>query len=258
MEVSSSRTAFSIITQGIVLDVSGAVPIVTGASSGIGLATTRLLASRGAYVALVARSADALAQSAQELPEALVVPTDVRDPDAMCQMVSTVKDHCGRIDILINNAGQGMHVPGEQASLADYRSLLELNVVGLLATMQAVIPIMRAQGGGQMINISSGTSKIIWPNLGPYASTKYALNALTLTARLELAPDNIRVGVVYPGITATNLMRNAVASDAPQPASRRDAMPMDTPESVAAKILTPVESEAAKIYADSSAQKTEG
>ncbi len=238
------------------MDIAGAVTIVSGASSGIGLATARLFASHGARVALVARSADTLTQLAKELPDALAVPTDMRDPDAIRQMVATVKDHYGRIDILINNAGQGMHVPIEQTNLADYRSLLELNVVGVLAAMQAVIPTMRVQGGGQIVNVSSGTSKMILPHVGPYASTKYALNALTLTARLELAPDNIRVGVVYPGITATNFMRNAVASDASQASSRRDAMPMDTPEAVAAKILLAVETEAAETYADSIAPKS--
>src|SRR5205823_8513223 len=128
----------------------------------------------------------------------LPVPTDMRDNAAVQRLVDNVHEHYGRIDILVNNAGQGMHVPIEQADLDQYRSILELNVVSVLGAMQAVIPIMRRQGGGIIINVSSGTSKMVLPGVGPYSSTKYALNALTLTARLELAEDNIRVGVVYP------------------------------------------------------------
>lgn len=162
--------------------------------------------------------------------------------------LAAIHQHYGRIDVLINNAGQGMHVPVAQASVADYRTLLELNLVSVLVAMQAVIPYMRQQGGGVIVNISSGVSKRILPSVGPYASTKYALNALSLTARLELAPEHIRVGVVYPGITATDFMRNAVQAVVTTP---RQGAPVDTPEHVAEKVLEAVQSEAAETYADS-------
>ena len=236
------------------MDISRAVTIVTGASSGIGLATARLFTLQGARVVLVARSADILTQIAQDLPDSLVVPTDMRDIAAIRQMVATVQQHYGRIDILVNNAGQGMHVPIEHADIEMYRALLDLNVVGVLAAMQAVIPIMRAQGGGQIINISSGLSKRIVPNVGPYASTKYTLNALSLTARLELAPDNIRVGVVYPGITATNFSQNAIGGTHLS-AARQGNVNYDSAEVVAAKILTAVQTEEAETYADSIAPR---
>ncbi len=231
------------------MDINGKVAIVTGASGGIGLATARLFSQRGAKVALVARSADTLHRIATELPASFVVPTDMRDDAAIRQMVAQVHHHYGRIDILVNNAGQGMHVPLEQANIQLYRSLLELNVVGVLSVMQAVIPIMRLQGGGVIINISSGTSKMVLPNLGPYASTKYALNAITLTARLELAQDNIRVGLVYPGVTATDFVKNAAAGQ--ENMGRHRMMSVDPPEHVAEKILEAVQTEAAEVYADS-------
>jgi NADP-dependent 3-hydroxy acid dehydrogenase YdfG len=232
------------------MEVADKVVIITGASGGIGLATAQLFAQHGARVALVARSAERIQQLAVDLPAALAVPTDMRDTAAVRQMIAQVQQHYGRIDILVNNAGQGMHVPVAQADLDQYRDVFELNVVSVLNAMQTVIPIMRAQGGGVIINISSGLSKRIVPGVGPYASTKYALNALTLTARLELAPDNIRVGLMLPGLTATNFARNTIRTTT-NSTERQRTMPADSPEHVAAKILEAVETEAAEVYADS-------
>ncbi len=232
------------------MDITDKVAIITGASGGIGLATAQLFAARGARVALVARSAERIQQIATELPGALAVPTDMRDTAAVQQMIAQVNQLYGRIDILINSAGQGMHVPVAEADLDAYRAVFELNVVSVLNAMQAVIPIMRAQGGGVIINISSGLSRRIIPGVGPYASTKYALNALTLTARMELAPDNIRVGLMLPGITATDFARNAVRMTMTQ-TERHRTVPADPPEHVAEKILEAVETEAAEVYADS-------
>lgn len=233
------------------MKIADTVAIITGASSGIGLATARLFAKRGAHVALVARSAERVQQLATALPHALAAPTDMRDTTAVRQMIAQVQQHYGRIDILINNAGQGMHVPVAEADLDQYRDVFELNVVSVLNAMQAVVPIMRAQpGGGVIINISSGLSRRIVPGVGPYASTKYALNALTLTARMELAPENIRVGLMLPGITATDFARNAIRMTTGQ-TERHRTLPADSPEHVAEKIIEAVETEAAEVYADS-------
>jgi short-subunit dehydrogenase len=143
-----------------------------------------------------------------------------------------------------------MHVPIEQADIQHYRSIFELNVVSVLIAMQAVIPIMRKQGGGVIVNISSGTSKMVLPGVGPYASTKYALNALSLTARQELAQENIHVGLVYPGITATAFHQHLANGPSSSPPRGRPAA-MDTPEQVAEKILEAVQTEAAEIYTES-------
>lgn len=232
------------------MEIAGKVALITGASGGIGLATAQLFAEQGASVAVAARSTAKLAALAAALPDAFVITTDMRDEDAVRQMVTATVQHYGRIDIVVNNAGQGMHTAIERTDLATYRSLLELNVISVLNTMQAVIPIMRQQGGGVIINISSGTTKMTLPGLGPYASSKHALNALSQITRLELAPDNIRVGLVFPGITATDFMANAAAAD-PASVSRTRTAQADTPEYVATKILEAVQTEAAEVYADS-------
>jgi short-subunit dehydrogenase len=234
------------------MQISGAVTIITGASAGIGLATARLFAAHGARLALASRSAETLTRLAAELPDAFAIPTDLRDAASITHMVAAVHAHYGRIDLLINNAGQGMYAPVERINLEHYRQIMELNLYGPLLAMQAVIPIMRAQGGGMIVNISSNVSKMHIPGLAAYASTKYALNALTLTARAELAPDNIRVGVMYPRLTATEFGRNAITSQGQQPGrwpagERRPNMPTADPvDAVAAKILEAVQTEVAE------------
>ena len=230
------------------MNIRNKVTIITGASAGIGLATAKLFDQHGAKLVLVARSAESLQRQAAEFQDAMAIPTDLRDTAAVRRMVQEAHEHFGRIDVLINNAGQGLYAPVEQIDLHQYRELLELNVVAVLAAMQAVIPILRAQGGGVIVNISSGLSKLYVPGMAGYASTKYALNAITLTARAELANDNIRVGLVVPGRTATDFWRKAIhnvggLADIPNP-----GMPMDTPEIVAAKILEAAQTEAAETY----------
>lgn len=233
------------------MDIAGKVVLITGASQGIGRATARLFAQHGARLALAARSTDMLETLAQELPGALVLPTDLRQPDAAQQMVARTVAHYGCLDVLINNAGQGLHVPIEQVDLDQYRAVFELNVVSVIAAMQAAIPIMRAQGAGVIVNISSGTTKRTLPGLAPYASTKHALNALTLTARLELAADHIQVVLVYPAMTSTDFHQHLANAESWPPPNRGDrAAPIDTPEHVAAKILEGVQTEAAEVYAD--------
>ena len=165
------------------MDIRDKVVIITGASSGIGLATARLLARHGAKVALAARSRDRLNQLAEELPSAFAITTDMTSQEAIRNMVRKVLEHFGRIDILINNAGRGYDAPLEEIDVDKYRQLFELDVVGPLIAMQLVIPIMRRQGGGMIVNISSGTSLMNLPNMSAYSSVKRALNSITLTAR---------------------------------------------------------------------------
>jgi short-subunit dehydrogenase len=236
------------------VDVRDRVAIVTGASGGIGRATARLLSARGANVALAARSVDRLKRLETELPGSCAFPVDVRDPAAVTRMVQAVKDRYGRVDVLVNNAGQGLHVPFERIDLADFDRVVQLNVYGPLAAMQAVIPLMRAQGGGVIVNVSSMVSKMTIPGLAGYAATKYALNALSLTARKELAADHIAVGVVYPRLTATDFARNAIGVAAARPAPPHDSagragMPsVDTAEMVAERILVAIVSEQAETF----------
>ncbi len=236
------------------MDIQGKVALITGASSGIGLATAQLLAERGAKVALAARSRDKLAAIATGLPDAFAIPTDMTDEDSIANMVQQTQRHFGRIDLLINNAGQAYDAPVEQIDPDTYRALFAVNVVGPLVAMQAVIPIMRQQGGGMIVGISSGTSLMYLPGMAAYSSTKRALNAISLTARAELAKENIIVSVIYPYITLTNFDNSVVAtarSDerrAPAPGGWQ-LPPPDTAEYVAGKILDVIASEEAEQYA---------
>ncbi len=232
------------------MDIKNKVIMVTGASQGIGRATARLLAERGARVVLAARAEDKIADLEKELPGSFAVRADMRKPDDIARLVQAAMEKFGRIDILINNAGQGMYGPVEKVNVADYREIMDLNVFGVLLAMQAVIPEMRKQGGGMILNVSSRVSKNYFPNLGAYASTKYALNALSLTARAELAPDHIVVSVMHPKMTATDFGKNSSGGHPDIVAlynkNQDRAMEVDTPEQVAAKIADLIGSEEAE------------
>jgi len=233
------------------MDIQNKVVIVTGASEGIGEATAKLLATLGAQVVLVARSADKLNAVRESITAsggtALAIPTDMRDQTAVRTMVEAAHKQLGRVDILINNAGQSVYSAVEHINVEQYRQIIELNLFGVLYAMQAVIPVMRGQGGGLIINISSNVSKMAIPNIGAYASTKYALNGLTLTARAELAADNIRVCLMHPGRTSTDFGKNALFNPGVRPSfppgGNNGAPPPDSAEMVAAKILEAVQNE---------------
>ena len=235
------------------MNTKSKVAIVTGASAGIGLATAALLAEKGAKVALAARSRDILEKLAQGLPGSFSIPTDLRKPESVERMVEETMRHYGRIDILVNNAGQGIYGVIEKADIEGFRSVIDLNVIEPLLAMQAVIPVMRKQGGGVIVNISSMVSKAYYPYLGAYASTKYALNALSLTARTELAKDNIIVSVVYPGMTATDFGKHSIKSDEAartMESRHREGMPEpDSAEYIADRILLAIETGDAEVYA---------
>jgi NAD(P)-dependent dehydrogenase (short-subunit alcohol dehydrogenase family) len=246
------------------MELQDAVVIITGASEGLGAATARRFAREGARVALVARTAGALSRLASELPGSLAVPTDMRDVAAIARMVAQVRAYYGRIDLLVNNAGQGMHGRMEHVGLADYRHLMDLNLYGPLAAMQAVIPIMRAQKdkGGLILNVSTLLTRTPFPipGLGAYTSTKVALETIMRTARAELAEDNIRITIVYPGHMATSFGEHVLraspppspgAAAEPEPGGLPDGAPSPEPPDVtAARLLEAVRDEPAEFYAD--------
>jgi NADP-dependent 3-hydroxy acid dehydrogenase YdfG len=196
------------------------VTIITGASSGIGMATSTYLAAEGARLVLASRSAEDLKNVAERLPGALAVPTDVTKREESQRLVDTAVGEFGRIDILINCAAMAMFATVDSIDLDEYHALIELNVLAPLHLMQRVIPIMRAQGGGTIVNVSSMASRRYIPNIAGYASTKYALNALSLTAREELAGDNITVSIIRPTLVDTDFGRRATR---PEPEALRFA-----------------------------------
>lgn len=178
--------------------------IVTGAASGIGAATARLLHQAGGIPVLADVDVEALNAQARELDGALAVPTDVTDFARVESLVAATALWHGRIDGLVNNAGISCHQPFADVDLAQFERTLRINVLGLVAMMRAVIPVMRAAGFGRIVNVSSGTTRMAPIGVGPYAATKAAVNMISAVARLELAADGVDVSVVLPSITATH------------------------------------------------------
>lgn len=177
----------------------------------------------------------------------------MRDPSAVNKMIEQTFERYGRIDILINNAGQAAAGTVAEVSDGDFRQILDLNVFGPLYAIQAVVPKMRHAGGGLIINISSMVSKMHIPGLGAYAATKSALNMLSETARVELASDNIRVVTVFPRMTATDFGKNSLGNQRVRQSQRESAprnIVTDSPEFVADKILEAARKEPAEQYMD--------
>jgi NAD(P)-dependent dehydrogenase (short-subunit alcohol dehydrogenase family) len=202
------------------MDIQGKVIIVTGASSGIGLAIARKLTDEGARVVLAARNKERLREVERELDGSMAMPTDVTSADQATTLIGRTVGELGRMDVLVNSAGRAMAKPVELIGLDEYRDVLELNVVAPLRLMQLAIPQMRQRGGGAIINVSSQASTKYIPFIAGYASTKFALNNLSLTAREELAKDNIIVSIIKPGIVDTDFGKH---TPSPEPDSLRRA-----------------------------------
>ncbi len=234
------------------MDVKNKIVIVTGASSGIGKAVAQRFATEGASVVLAARSADALHQIVADLTrsgaKAIAVPTDVRDAAAVSQLVRTAIESFGRVDVLINNAGQSVVGHVAELDLDLFHQAMELNVFGPLYAIQAVVPEMRKTGGGVIVNVSSTTADYVFPGFAGYSASKAALNMLSRTAREELKNDHIRVLTVLPNSTDTGLNRNAVGDESINQGliDALKRMRLATPEHVADKILDAVRKETAE------------
>src|ERR1700735_5890756 len=153
------------------MQVNDRVFIVTGASSGIGLSTAIARSERGAKVALLARSSDALQELARELPGSLPVAVDMTQFDRVREAVGAVDRHYGRVDGLVNNAGRSYAASVEEIDPALFDEIFHLNVLGPIVAMQAVIPLMRAQGDGSIVNINSGTAFMIVSQYSVFSSS---------------------------------------------------------------------------------------
>jgi short-subunit dehydrogenase len=230
--------------------------IVTGASSGIGLSTAHALSDRGAKVALLARSTDALKDLAQRLPDSFPVTVDMTQFDRVREAVHAVHRHYGRIDGLINNAGRSYAAAVEAIDPAVFDEIFHLNVLGPIVAMQAVIPLMRAQGGGCIVNINSGTAFMAVPQYSVYSASKRALLGFSLTARAELEKDHIVVSEIYPFVTATNFGKNRMGGGGAGPST--NYAEGDTPEFVASLIVQAIEEGQAQYFANDRLRKMAG
>ena len=239
------------------MQIHDRVFVVTGASSGIGLSTAIALSERGAKVALLARSTDALQKLAQRLPGSLAVTADMTQFDGVREAIRTVHGHFGRVDGLINNAGRSYAAAIEEIDPVLFDEIFHLNVLGPIVAMQAVIPLLRAQGGGSIVNINSGTAFMAIPQYSVYSASKRALLGFSLTARVELEKDHIVVSEIYPYITATNFGKSRMGNPAGggPAASYADG---DKPELVAGLVLQAIEEGQAQYFANDRLRKMAG
>ncbi|MCD2187925.1 SDR family oxidoreductase [Actinomycetospora soli] len=191
--------------------LDGTVAAVTGASSGIGEATARALAAEGATLALLARRVDRLEALAADLGgDTSVHAVDLSDPEAAVAAVGEVVERHGRLDVLVNNAGYGSLAPARGSDLADWRATTAINLDGLLAASHAALePLVAAASGprgvADLVNVSSDAGRRVMAVGAVYSATKHAVGAFSGSLRQELAPVHVRVGVVEPGITRTEL-----------------------------------------------------
>jgi short-subunit dehydrogenase len=183
-------------------DLAGKVVLVTGASSGIGAATAREFARKGVLAALFARRKDRLEAVADEIRRgggtAMVCVGDVTDPASIQAAVRRVLGEWKRLDLLVNNAGRGMVAPFEAVTGPELRDLLEVNLVGVLTVTQAVLPWMRRQASGHILNVSSVAGRRASPLISAYNATKFALVGLSEALRQELRGTGVYVSIVYP------------------------------------------------------------
>ena len=194
-------------------DLSGKVAVVTGASMGIGEAIAKIFADHGASVVLLSRDAaraEAVRQRIGHAQSTLALACDVRNREEIDRVIGLTMHHFHRVDIWVNNAGRGHLGSIANADMAVVRDTFETNLFGAMDAMQAIIPVMKQQGGGTIINISSVAGHIPLPFHSVYSGTKFALNAVGKGARIELQSDGINVLTACPGYVRTDFSANAV------------------------------------------------
>lgn len=195
------------------MDLSGKVVVITGASMGIGEAIARIFADHGASVVLLSRDASR-AEAARgrigHIDRTLALACDVRNREEIDRVLSLTLHHFNRIDVWINNAGHGLLDSVSELDMNACRETFDTNFFGTVSAMQAVIPVMRQQGSGTIINISSVAGHIPLPFHAVYSATKFAMNAFGKAAHVELRKSNIHVMTVCPGYVRTDFGANAL------------------------------------------------
>lgn len=190
------------------------VAVVTGSSSGIGYQISLILARNGFLTYATMRNpekgADLKSVAEKENLSIRVVQLDVTNDNSVAKAVQTVLNEAGRIDVLVNNAGYGLMGAFEDLAIDEIKSQYETNVFGLIRTTQAVLPAMRRQRSGTIVNISSGAGRFGYPAASAYVSTKFAVEGLSESLLFEVEPFGIRVVLIEPGMISTNFF-NSVA-----------------------------------------------
>jgi peroxisomal 2,4-dienoyl-CoA reductase len=193
--------------------LDGQVALITGGGSGIGRGIADLLASLGSHVVLASRKLERVELAATEIRaaggRASGVAVDVREPERVQQMMADVHREHGRIDLLVNNAAGNFYAPSETLSANAWKSVVEIDLYGTFFCSQAVLPLMRAQGGGAIVNISMTLHYRGWPLMAHATAAKAGIDALTKTLALEWARDRVRVNAVAPGPIPTEGVRKA-------------------------------------------------
>lgn len=196
-------------------NIKGKTVVITGASSGLGEATARHLASAGAKVVLGARRLDRLQALSNELglPEGSAVETDVTDADQVKHLVDQAVRLHGRIDVIVNNAGLMPHSPLERGKIDDWDRMIDVNLKGVLYGIAAALPHMKEQKSGHIINVSSVAGHKVRPGSAVYAATKTAVRVISEGLRQEVKPYNIRTTIVSPGAVESELPQSITEAD---------------------------------------------
>lgn len=191
-------------------NIKGKVVVITGASSGLGEATARLLSSEGAIVVLAARRAERIEALSEKINaeggQALAVTTDVTDRQQVKQLIDKAVATYGRIDVMLNNAGLMPLAPLEDLKVDEWDQMIDVNFKGVLNGIAAALPHMKERKSGHFINVSSVYGHKLGPAATVYCATKFAVRALSEGLRQEVKPYNIRTTVISPGAVATELL----------------------------------------------------
>lgn len=187
------------------MDLDGKVMVITGASSGIGAATARRLNNRGMKFVLTARSKEKLQTLSAELADSIYVAGDIVNPEMPEKLLDAALQHYGRLDVVFNNAGI-MHIGGiDEVDIDDLCHMVRLNVEAVVRVSYVMLRHMKRQGEGFLVNASSLAGLKTFPLIGPYNGTKFAVEALTDSLRMELAGSGVKVAAIEPGRTKTEL-----------------------------------------------------
>jgi NAD(P)-dependent dehydrogenase (short-subunit alcohol dehydrogenase family) len=192
------------------------VAVVTGSSSGIGFETSLTLARSGfltyATMRNLGKGATIKSVAAKEGLPIRVVQLDVTEERSINDAIHSIKSDVGKIDVLVNNAGYGLNGAFEDLAMEEIKAQYETNLFGVIRVTQAVLPIMRKQKSGIIVNISSGAGRFGYPGGSAYVSTKFAIEGLSESMAYELEPFGIRVVLVEPGVIKTNFVNSIVAA----------------------------------------------